>query len=73
MPQVRCPQAPRTVKQQIEKMSVDTQATLGRMEGLSDCTICTSDGFEFPLHRAVLAHQSAVLGCDLKDHPFTVA
>ena len=36
---------------------------LERLEHLADCTVHTSDGSEFRLHKALLAEQSVVLGC----------
>lgn len=52
-----------TVDGLIAGMSEASQKMLKRMKHLSDCTVQTSDGFEFRLHKAKLTEESVVLGC----------
>lgn len=44
-------------------LSEHSRKVLKRLEHLADCTVHTSDGSEFRLHKARLAEQSVVLGC----------
>ena len=47
----------------IAGMSEDSRGLLTRTQHLADCTIRTSDGLDFRLHKMKLTEESMVLGC----------
>lgn len=52
-----------SVAQLVATMTDFSRKSWSRLEPFADCTVRTSDGLEFRLHKASLAEHSAVLGC----------